>query len=91
MEGRNGEKNPYPPRRGNRIRNNNKRSLKCSGFRSLYRAGTATVNVSRAVLVHSLGCGFQIKGYGRKKRGCRAGRKGVGPGGEGGGEGGRGR
>lgn len=25
---------------------------------------TAAVDVSRAVLVHSLGCGFQIKGYG---------------------------
>lgn len=27
---------------------------------------TTAVDVSRAVLVHSLGCGFQIKGYGRR-------------------------
>lgn len=27
---------------------------------------TAAYDVSRAVLVHSLGCGFQIKGYGRR-------------------------
>lgn len=56
----------------NRIRNNNKRSLKCSWvFRPLYwsswKLRPATVNVSPAVLVHSLGCGLQIKGYGHKK------------------------
>ena len=36
-------------------------------------AATATVNVSPAVLVHSLGCGLQIKGYGHKKGGIGGG------------------
>lgn len=62
----------------NRIRNNNKRSLKCSWvFRPLYwsswKLRPATVNVSPAVLVHSLGCGLQIKGYGHKKGGIGGG------------------